>query len=153
MRLARPFTFAVVGSIACFGSEPEVVGPPVCTEASGEATTGCALIFGRVVGPTGQALDGISGSIRPSIECACTAPALSIDDAGRYSVTVRRLAPRATSVSDTGTVVVAVFATAPKYPRHHTGGFYFDTASVVLRFASLGAAPVPAEVNLRIPLP
>ena len=63
------------------------------------------------------------------------------------------MAPGASYGARLGTVVVAVFATASKYPRHHTGGFYFDTASVVLRFASIGSAPVPVEVNLRIPLP
>ena len=53
----------------------------------------------------------------------------------------------------TGLRLVA-FATDPKYPRHRTGGFYFDSATVVLHFAALGEPiTTPIEVRLRIPLP
>ena len=145
----------VAGSACIEGAKDAVTGPALCTQPVGDAaSSGCALLYGVVLGPSGQGLDGISGSVRPGAQCDCSAPVVSVDDAGRFSVTVRRFARAgAPPTSDTGSATLVMFASAPKYPRHSTGGFYFDTARVVLRFVPIGSPPVPLEVNLRIPLP
>jgi hypothetical protein len=111
--------------------------------------TGCAFLAGAVTSTRGDALDGIEGSIRPGVTCPCAGVTLQVDERGLFSATVYRQG----GVIDSALVTVVVQATAPRYPRHVTGAPYFDTASVLLRFAAVGAAPEPRDVRLRIPLP
>jgi hypothetical protein len=141
----------VVG--ACGGPVDDVAGPATCQRPGSVANaTGCALLFGTVTSTRGEALDGIEGSIRPSATCACAPVTLQVDDRGLFSATVYRLGGSGV-VADTGRATIVVLATAAKYPRHVTGAPYFDTLAIALRFAAIGAAPVPQEVRLRIPLP
>ncbi len=99
-------------------------------------------------------MDGIEGSLRPSEQCQCPSSALQFDERGIFSATVYRVpSPGGGTSGDTATVTAVLLATAAKYPRHVTGAPYFDTASVVLRFAAMGQAPIPQEVRLLIPIP
>ncbi|MEO6446988.1 MAG: hypothetical protein ABIZ91_17245 [Gemmatimonadaceae bacterium] len=126
-------------------------GAARCTvPGDGTTATGCAIVYGSVVdAQTSRSIDGVTGSVRFPASCDCLSPVVSVDERGVFSVTVYRRA----AAHDTVTATVALFATDPKYPRHHTGGFFFDTARVFLRFAAIGQAPVPVQALLRIPLP
>jgi hypothetical protein len=139
----------------CFGdSGPTVSGPVRCARpADGSTSFGCAVVNGNVVGPNGTGLDGVSGAVRTTPQCGCRAISIDVDSLGRFSVTVHRTEGPAQAAPDTATIVVYMGATAPKYPRSVTGDPFFDTSSVRLTFAPIGA---PAEVytlGLRIPLP
>lgn len=118
--------------------------PPAQPSASG-----CAILTGYAIDLQDRILDGLEGSLRPSVSCACLPQGLQFDERGIFSTTVYRRG----SGPDTATVTAVLLAVAPKYPRHATGAPYFDTASVVLRFVPIGRSPEPQEVRLRIPLP
>jgi hypothetical protein len=79
--------------------------------------------------------------------------AIDVDSLGRFSVTVHRSESRAPSSPDTATIVVYMGATAAKYPRAITGDAYFDTSSVHLTYAPVGAEAAVYTLGLRIPLP
>jgi hypothetical protein len=79
--------------------------------------------------------------------------AIDVDSLGRFSVTVHRREGPAPVSPDTGTVVVYMGATATKYPRAITGDAYFDTSSVRLTYAPIGAEAAVYTLGLRIPLP
>lgn len=135
----------------CASDSPVATGAAVCDDRPDDpGATACAYVYGVVVGPGGERLDGIQGELRAAAACACRTPPFTVDEQGRFSITVRRYA----TLTDTATATVVVRASDARYPRHPTGGFYFDTANVVLRFAALGAPiTTPVEVLLRIPLP
>jgi len=146
---------AVTSFAACFGgSQPTVSGPVRCARpADGSPSFGCAVINGTVVGPDGSGLDGVSGAVRATPQCGCRGIAIEVDSLGRFSVTVHRSEARAPVSPDTATILVYMGATAAKYPRAVTGDAYFDTSSVRLRFASIGAEAEVYTLGLRIPLP
>jgi len=146
------FGLALVAVGACSSSPPST-GPGSCQPTARYPNAiGCAYVFGKVTDTRGVALDSIDGLIRLSDACACSSPRLEGDENGVYATVVHRLA-RSSGFADTATATVVALASAPKYPRHITGAAYFDTLQLVLRFAPLGQAPPPNEVNLRIPLP
>jgi hypothetical protein len=68
-------------------------------------------------------------------------------------VTVHRTEAPPTIAPDTATIVVYMGATAAKYPRAVTGDAYFDTSSVHMKFAAVGAVAEVYTLGLRIPLP
>lgn len=146
---------AVVILASCFGEDvPTVSGPVRCTRpADGRASFGCALVNGNVVGPDGSGLDGVTGVVRATPQCGCRTVAIDVDSLGRFSVTVHRSEAPAQASPDTATIVVYMGATAAKYPRAVTGDAYFDTSSVRLRFAPIGAEAEAYTLSLRIPLP
>jgi hypothetical protein len=146
---------AIVMLAGCFSEgEPTVSGPVRCARpADGTTSFGCAVVNGNVVGPAGSGLDGISGAVRATPQCGCRTVAIDVDSLGRFSVTVHRSEAPAPAPPDTATIVVYMGATAPKYPRAITGDAYFDTASVRLRFAPIGAEAEAYTLSLRIPLP
>ena len=135
----------------CFSATPsDVNGPARCGRPAGLAdVTGCALVAGAVTSTRGDPLDGIEGSIRVGETCPCAGVTLQVDERGLFSASVYLQSVSA----DSARVTVVVQATASRYPRHVTGAPYFDTASVVLRFADVGSAPELSDVRLRIPLP
>jgi len=146
---------AVVILASCFGGEvPTVSGPVRCARpADGSASFGCALVNGNVVGPDGSGLDGVTGVVRATPQCGCRTVAIDVDSLGRFSVTVHRSEAPAQASPDTATIVVSMGATAAKYPRSVTGDAYFDTSSVRLTFAPIGAEAEAYTLSLRIPLP
>ncbi|HUQ81825.1 MAG TPA: hypothetical protein VM076_11825 [Gemmatimonadaceae bacterium] len=150
-------TLAAVGivSVACFGGgQPTASGPVRCERpADGSASFGCAVINGTVVGPTGAGLSGVSGAIRASLQCGCRGVPIDVDSLGRFSVTVHRSESRAQTSPDTATILIYMGATAPKYPRSVTGDAYFDTSSVHLTYAPVGAEAAVYTLGMRIPLP
>ena len=111
------------------------------------------MVNGNVVGPDGSGLDGVSGAVRATPQCGCRGIAIDVDSLGRFSVTVHRSEAPAPVSPDTATIVVYMGATGAKYPRAVTGDAYFDTSSVHLRFASIGAEAEVYTLGLRIPLP
>jgi hypothetical protein len=140
---------------SCYGdNEPAVSGPVRCARpADGSPSFGCSLVNGNVVGPDGSGLDGVTGAVRATPQCGCRAIPIAVDSLGRFSVTVHRSEAPAPVSSDTATIVVYMGATAAKYPRAVTGDAYFDTSSVRLRFAPIGAEAEVYTLSLRIPLP
>lgn len=99
-------------------------------------------------------MSGVSGSVRFPPGCDCLSPVIVVDENGVFSVMVHRLRAAAdASLPDTATGTVVLFASDARYPRHVSGGMYFDTARVALRFVPMGAPPVPVHASLRIPLP
>ena len=146
---------AVVIVAGCFsGNQPTASGPLRCGRpADGSASFGCAVVNGNVVGPDGSGLDGVSGAVRATPQCGCRAVPIDVDSLGRFSVTVHRSEAPAQASPDTATIVVYMGATAAKYPRAVTGDAYFDTSSVRLRFAPIGAEAEAYTLSLRIPLP
>ncbi len=147
----RLLCVAAVAAVAACGAKSVTLGPSGCTlPADGRGATGCAIVYGSVVdATTGQPLDGVTGSVRFPASCDCLSPVVAVDDRGVFSVTLHRR----DSAQDTVTATVALFATDAKYPKHSTGGFYFDTARVKLTFAPIGQTTVPVQTLLRIPLP
>lgn len=140
---------------SCRSDAPLTGGPKRC-EASPQVrgASACALLTGYAVDSQGRIMDGLEGSLRPSAQCQCSQIALQFDERGIFSATVYRVPSSAGGTAgDTATVTAVLLATAAKYPRHVTGAPYFDTASVVLRFAALGEAPIPQEVRLKISIP
>jgi hypothetical protein len=146
---------AVVLLASCFsGSGPTVSGPVRCARpADGTPSFGCAVVNGNVVGPDGTGLDGISGVVRATPQCGCRTARIDVDSLGRFSVTVHRSEAPAPASPDTATIVVYMGATAAKYPRAITGDAYFDTSSVHLTYAPIGAEAEVYTLGLRIPLP
>jgi len=146
--------FAIV-VVACFGDRgPTVSGPVRCSRpADGTASFGCAVVTGNVVGPNGSGLDGVSGAVRATPQCGCRFAPIDVDSLGRFSVTVHRSEGPAPASPDTATIVVYMGATAAKYPRAVTGDAYFDTSSVHLTYAPIGAEAQVYTLSLRIPLP
>jgi hypothetical protein len=147
---------AVVISVAgCFsGNQPTVSGPVRCERpADGSPSFGCAVVNGNVVGPDGVGLDGVSGAVRATPQCGCRNVAIDVDSLGRFSVTVHRSEARPQASPDTATIVLYMGATAAKYPRAITGDAFFDTASVRLTYAPIGAEAAVYTLGLRIPLP
>ena len=146
---------AVTAALAsCFDSAgPDYRGPALCTlPANGRSAVSCALVMGTVVDANGHPMDGVSGSVRFAASCDCLSPVITVDADGIFSAMVHRARP-VEGGSDTTTATVVLFASDTKYPRHHSGGMYFDTARVALSFVPIGAPPVPATTTLRIPLP
>lgn len=149
-----PSALVVCLAIACTRSEPTYSGPLTCpAPAPGQVSYGCALVTGLVVGPDGQPLDGISAAVRATDACGCNSVAIPVDSLGLFSITVQRTLQRAATAPDTSTVVIYAGATAAKYPRSVTGDPFFDTTSVQLSFAAVGAVAAGHDVRLRIPLP
>ena len=146
---------AVIGLAGCFnGNDPTVSGPVRCARpADGSVSFGCALVTGNVVGPDGSGLDGVTGAVRETPGCACRAVAIAVDSLGRFSVTVHRSETPTSNAPDTAPIFVYMGATAAKYPRSVTGDAFFDTASVHVRFAPIGAEAEAYTLSLRIPLP
>jgi hypothetical protein len=131
-------------------------GPALCDDSEADSgAQACAIVFGVVLGPNDERLSGIQGELRAQPGCDCRTPAFYVDDAGTFSTTVRRYANGGASfATDSGAALIIVRAVDPRYPRHPTGGFYFDSATVVLHFGAVGGPiPPPAEVNFKIPLP
>lgn len=153
--MAALLVVVVVGIAGCFSSdEPTVSGPVRCSRpADGSPSFGCAVINGNVVGPNGLGLDGVSGAVRATPQCGCRAIPIDVDSLGRFSVTVHRSEAPASVSPDTATIVVYMGATATKYPRAITGDAYFDTSSVRLTYAPIGAEAAVYTLGLRIPLP
>jgi hypothetical protein len=146
---------AVVIFAGCFsGNQPTASGPLRCGRpADGSASFGCAVVNGNVVGPDGSGLDGVSGAVRATPQCGCRAVPIDVDSLGRFSVTVHRNEGPATNSPDTATIMVYMGATGAKYPRSVTGDAFFDTASVRLRFSTIGSEADVYTLGLRIPLP
>ena len=145
----------VISVASCFGGDqPTVSGPVRCERpADGSPSFGCAVVNGNVVGPDGVGLDGVSGAVRATPQCGCRNVAIDVDSLGRFSVTVHRSDARALASPDTATIVVYMGATAAKYPRAITGDAFFDTASVRITYAPIGAEAAVYTLGLRIPLP
>lgn len=143
---------AVVGIVACRGTEPVASTNRCQPTARYPDAIGCAYVYGTVTDQRGVALDSIDGLIRLGDACVCSSPRIEGDQNGVYATVVHRL-PRPGGFSDTATATVVVLASAPKYPRHSTGAAYFDTLRLVLPFARVGEVPRPTQVDLRIPLP
>ena len=139
---------------ACFDAAGvDHPGPAACTlPASGKNAVSCALVMGTVVDAEDRPIDGVSGSVRFQASCDCLSPVITVDENGIFSAMVHRARPGG-GERDTTTATVALFASDTKYPRHVSGGMYFDTARVALTFVPIGAAPVPVTTKLRIPLP
>ena len=146
---------ALVILASCFSDNgPTASGPVRCARpADGTPSFGCAVVNGNVVGPDGSGLDGITGVVRATPQCGCRTAAIDVDSLGRFSVTVHRSVAPASGSPDTATIVVYMGATAAKYPRAITGDAYFDTSSVRLTFAPIGAEAEVYTLGLRIPLP
>lgn len=144
-----------LGLTACFGSaEPLISGPQKCqAPADGSASFGCAVLTGSVVGPSNEPLDGISGAIRSTPQCACRSVAIVVDTTGMFTITIHRALSAPTTSPDTATVVVYMGATAAKYPRSITGDPFFDTASVHMTYAPIGGEVTVYNLRLLIPLP
>lgn len=155
MRLETTLAALVVVGAACFGDgQPTASGPVRCQRpADGTPSFGCAVVSGTVVGPGGSGLDGVSGAVRTTPQCGCRGIPIDVDSLGRFSVTVHRIEARAQASPDTATIIVYMGATAAKYPRAVTGDAYFDTASVHLTYAPVGAEAALYTLGLRIPLP
>jgi hypothetical protein len=131
-------------------------GPAVCDDSAEDSgARACAIVFGVVRGPNDERLAGVRGELRALPGCDCRTPAFDVDDAGTFSTTVRRYANGGTAfATDSGAALIIVRAVDARYPRHPTGGFYFDSATVTLHFGAIGGPiPPPSEVNFRIPLP
>jgi hypothetical protein len=146
---------AMIGLAGCFGGdEPTVSGPVRCARpADGSVSFGCAVINGNVLAPDGSGMDGVSGAVRETPQCACRSVVIDVDSLGRFSVTVQRSETPGPGSPDTATIFVYMGATAAKYPRSVTGDAYFDTASVRLRFAPIGAEAEVYTLGMHIPLP
>ncbi|MFN8570518.1 MAG: hypothetical protein U0132_00600 [Gemmatimonadaceae bacterium] len=144
-----------LGIAACFSSgEPLVSGAQKCqAPADGTPSFGCAVLTGSVVGPADEPLDGISGAIRSTPQCACRSVAIVVDTTGMFTITVHRALSAPTSSPDTATVIVYMGATAAKYPRSITGDAFFDTASVLMTYAPVGGEAQVYNLRLQIPLP
>ena len=97
-------------------------------------------------------MDGVSGSVRFQPACDCVSPVITVDAAGIFSATLYRVRPQASGL-DTATGTVVLFASDQKYPRHFTGGFYYDTARVALTFRPIGTPPVTIAAQLHMPIP
>jgi len=145
----------IVGLAGCFSADgPTLSGPVRCTRpADQSASFGCAVISGNVVGPDGAGLAGVTGVVRATPQCGCRMVAIEVDSLGRFSTTVHRSEGPAQFSPDTATIVLYMGATDAKYPRSITGGVYFDTASVRLTYAPIGAEAGLYTLGLRIPLP
>jgi len=145
----------VIASAACFSSDqPTASGPVRCAPpANGKTSFGCARVTGTVVGADGQGMDGIIGAIRTTPQCGCLSMPIEVDSLGRFSATVHRTESRDESSPDTATIVVYVGATGTKYPRSVTGDPYFDTTSVRLTYAPIGAEAEVYTLGLRIVFP
>lgn len=145
----------LVGIIGCFSSDqPTVSGPVRCARpANGKQSFGCAVIAGTVLGADGRGLDGVVGAVRTTPQCGCLSMPFEVDSLGRFSATVHRTESRAESSPDTATIVVYVGATGAKYPRSITGDPYFDTTSVRLTYAPIGAEAEVYTLGLRIVFP
>lgn len=147
-------TLGAVAGVSCFeAAGPDYSGPERCTQpAGGRTAVSCTTLYGTVVDAAGQRMTGVSGSVRFPAWCDCLSPVITADSNGVFSAMVHRLRPAGTG-PDTTTATVALFASDAKYPRHSTGGMYFDTARVALTFVPIGAPPTPVQAALRIPLP
>ena len=152
MAVVMVFVVIIAG---CFSeTSPTVSGPVRCGRpADGSPSFGCAVVNGTVVGPDGLGLDGVTGVVRVTPQCGCRTVAIDVDSLGRFSVTVHRREGPAPVSPDTGSIVVYMGATAAKYPRAITGDAYFDTSSVRLTYAPIGAEAAVYTLGLRIPLP
>ncbi|MBV6520107.1 MAG: hypothetical protein MNPFHGCM_00212 [Gemmatimonadaceae bacterium] len=155
MRTTIAMGLVAVVVLGCGSSRtPVASGPFRCpSPAPGSVSYGCALVTGIVVGPSGQPLDGISGAVRATDACGCRHVAIPVDSVGRFSITIQRTLQPPTTNPDTATIAIYAGATAARYPRSVTGDPYFDTASVLLRFASVGSIAEQYAVQLRILFP
>ncbi|MFN8582078.1 MAG: hypothetical protein U0163_14035 [Gemmatimonadaceae bacterium] len=111
------------------------------------------MLTGSVVGPANEPLDGISGAIRTTPQCGCRGVAIVVDTTGMFTITVHRSLVAPTSNPDTASVTVYMGATAPKYPRSITGDPFFDTTTVHMTYAPIGADAPVYNLRLQIPLP
>ena len=152
MAVVMAFVVIIAG---CFSeTSPTVSGPVRCDRpADGSPSFGCAVVNATVVGPDGLGLDGVTGVVRVTPQCGCRMVAIDVDSLGRFSVTVHRREGPTPVSPDTGSIVVYMGATAAKYPRAITGDAYFDTSSVRLTYAPIGAEAAVYTLGLRIPLP
>ena len=155
MRVTAALAVVIISVAGCYSADPPTVSGPVRCErpADGSPSFGCAVVNGNVVGPDGSGLDGVTGVVRATPQCGCRSIAIEVDSLGRFSVTVHRREGPAPVAPDTATIVVYMGATAAKYPRAITGDAYFDTSSVHLTYAPIGAEAQVTTIGLRIPLP
>lgn len=143
----------ILAGVACFSPVgADYSGAAPCPRpADGSNAVSCAVVSGSVVDINGAPMDGVSGSVRFQATCDCTSPVITVDGAGIFSATLFRVQPPKAGI-DTSTATVVLFATDPKYPKHATGGFYFDTARVALTFAPIGHPSTAVATRLQIPI-
>ncbi len=130
----------------------EAPAPGVCRNPAGEfGASACASVSGRVVGRDGKPVTGwiLGGIVLPEgPACPCNSPGIVIRPDGTFAETVHWLSgyppPAGTAIPAT---VRAHARTA------HGPDVVHAEARVTLRFVPRGERVIPAEVELRLPLP
>ena len=124
-------------------TEPELA--PECRQTSEFGNYGCAVVTGRVLNGSGQALRGILVGPTPHLEglSAFSAGTVETNAQGNFEVTFRRHLPReSTTGPDTASTYIR--AVDPQ-----TG--VRDSVFLRIEIKPVGTAPAPNSTEIRLP--